>query len=84
VIINFSGVSRPAHRLGVPYPVGYEVLFDSNAEGYGGGGRGLAGRRVGSERVGAHGQAFSIVLPMAALSGLVLRPDPPQGCAATA
>jgi 1,4-alpha-glucan branching enzyme len=80
VILNFSAISRPAHRLGVPYPVAYEVLFDSNAELFGGaaGGHGLAGRRLLAEPVEAHGQAFSIVLPVAALSGLVLRPDPPR------
>ncbi len=76
---NFSGVSRPAHRLGVPYPVTYEVLFDSNDAGYGGwADTAGAGRTIHPERVWSHGRPVSLMLTLPAWSGIVLKPAPPK------
>jgi 1,4-alpha-glucan branching enzyme len=77
-IFNFSAVSRPQHRVGVPYPVAHEVIFDSNDRYYGGAGVSRRGQRFDAEDFGATGHPCSLVLPLAALSGLVLRPAPAQ------
>jgi 1,4-alpha-glucan branching enzyme len=71
-------VSRPAHRLGVPYPVAYEVLFDSNDRALGGFGGGRAGETVAPERHWSHGWPTSLSLRLPALSGLILKPGPPD------
>ncbi|MFO1154058.1 MAG: 1,4-alpha-glucan branching protein GlgB [Rhodospirillales bacterium] len=76
-VFNFSNVSRPEHRFGVPYPVAYEVVFDSNEARYGGRDtKGRVGSFVHSERIWAHGRPASVSLPLPALSGVVLKPAP--------
>ena len=78
-VFNFSGVSRPAHQFGVPYPVAYEVLFDSNDARYGGWGEaGRAGDVVRPGRVWSHERPVSLTLSLPALSGIVLKPKPPD------
>ncbi|NJO67793.1 MAG: hypothetical protein HC826_02450 [Rhodospirillales bacterium] len=76
-VFNFSAVSRPAHRLGVPYPVAYDVLFDSNDQAFGGPG-GQRGRRLQSDEIGCNGYRVSLPLRLPALSALVLKPAPPD------
>jgi 1,4-alpha-glucan branching enzyme len=78
VVFNFSAVSRPAHRLGVPYPVRYEVLFDSNDAALGGFGAGRTGESLAPQRQWSHGWPVSLTLRLPALSGLVLKPAPPD------
>jgi 1,4-alpha-glucan branching enzyme len=74
---NFSAVSRPDHRIGVPYPVAYIELFDSNLKRYGGLHSPSLGRVVHAEEVPWHGREFSIRLTLPALSAVILKPAPP-------
>jgi 1,4-alpha-glucan branching enzyme len=74
---NFSAVSRPQHRIGVPYPVSYTQLFDSNAKRYGGFGASPASPPVvQAEEIPCHGREFSIRLTLPALSAVILKPAP--------
>ena len=62
---NFSAISRPQHRIGVPYPVSYTELFDSNAGRYGGFGANPASPLVvQAEEILCHGREFSIRLTL--------------------
>ena len=76
---NFSAISRPGHRIGVPYPVAYTVLFDSNEPKYGGAGAPRGGERVIADEIPWAGQPFSIRLALPALSAVILQPDPAVG-----
>lgn len=76
---NFSAVSRPDHRIGVPYPVAYTVLFDSNEPRYGGSGVPGGRERIVAEEIPWAGQPFSISLALPALSAVILQPDPAAG-----
>jgi 1,4-alpha-glucan branching enzyme len=73
---NFSLVSRPRYRIGVPYPTAYLEVFSSNAIEYGGSGGAPAQTEVVAKEMPHAGQAFSIELPLPALSLLVLKPAP--------
>jgi 1,4-alpha-glucan branching enzyme len=75
-VLNFSDQSYPQYRLGVPYPVEYQQLLNSDAREYGGSGRTLPGERVMAEEFSSHGFAFSIALDLPPLSALVLKPAP--------
>jgi len=74
---NFSAVSRPDHRIGVPYPVAYTLLFDSNAKRYGGFAAEAPARIVHAEEVHWHDREFSVRLTLPALSAVILKPAPP-------
>ncbi|MGZ9032899.1 MAG: 1,4-alpha-glucan branching enzyme, partial [Rhodospirillales bacterium] len=74
-VLNFSSVSRPDYRVGVPYPVTYRTIFASNGAAYGGAGD-PPGVDPCAEEAPWHGRAFSIRLSLPALSALMLRPDP--------
>ncbi len=76
---NFSAISRPEHRIGVPYPVAYTVIFDSNEPKYGGSGVPRGRERIVAEEVPWAGQAFSISLCLPALSAVILQPDSAAG-----
>jgi 1,4-alpha-glucan branching enzyme len=73
---NFSLVSRPGYRMGVPYPCAYGEIFSSNATEYGGVGRSPCRIEVVAQEIPQAGQAFSIELPLPALSVIVLKPAP--------
>jgi len=75
-VLNFSDQSYPQYRLGVPYPVEYQQLLNSDAREYGGSGRTLPGERVMAEEFSSHGFAFSIALDLPPLSAVVLKPAP--------
>jgi 1,4-alpha-glucan branching enzyme len=77
-VMNFSAVSRPKYRFGVPYPVSYREILNSNAGRYGGCGRSLSQDEVWAEEVSCHGRDFSLVMPMPALSAVVLKPADPD------
>lgn len=77
-VFNFSTVSRPDHRFGVPYPVVYEVLLDSNDGRFGGFGRGRTGQLLEPGELGAGGHAYSLRVALPALSALVLKPAAPS------
>jgi 1,4-alpha-glucan branching enzyme len=73
---NFSLVSRPRYRIGVPYPTAYTEVFNTNASEYGGFGRAPAQPEVEAEEVPHAGRAFSIEIALPALSGIALKPAP--------
>jgi len=75
-VFNFSLISRPSHRIGVPFPSAYQQVFSSDAAEYGGLGRALAPTDVMAAEIPHAGQAFSIALPIPALSAIVLKPAP--------
>jgi 1,4-alpha-glucan branching enzyme len=74
-VFNFSGISRPNYRIGVPYPVAYRMIFASNDETYGGAGRPPEVASA-AEDIGWHGRAFSIRLHLPAFGAVVLKPAP--------
>jgi 1,4-alpha-glucan branching enzyme len=73
---NFSDISRPQHRIGVPYPVAYTLLFDSNAGKYGGCGTPPGQDVRHAEEIPWHGRDFSIRITLPALSAVILQPAP--------
>ena len=68
---DLSAVSRPDHRIGVPYPVAYTPLFDSNAERYDGFAAEPPARVVRAEEVHWHDREFSVRLTLPALSAVI-------------
>jgi 1,4-alpha-glucan branching enzyme len=83
IVLNFSAISRPCHRLGVPYPVTYREVFNSNDIEYGGPGRPRARAEVRAEEIACAGHEFSVLLPMPALCAVILKPAAPDVSAAT-
>jgi 1,4-alpha-glucan branching enzyme len=73
---NFSAISRLDHRIGVPYPVSYTRLFDSNARKYGGCGAPPGQDILHAEEIPCHGRDFSIRITLPALSAVILEPAP--------
>ena len=76
--LNFSTVSRPEHRIGVPYPGAYTQIFTSNAAAYSGLRDGGATLTVQAEEIPWHGREFSISIRLPALSAIVLKPAAPD------
>jgi 1,4-alpha-glucan branching enzyme len=76
LVLNFSDAPRPHYRVGVPYPVEYRELLNSDARVYGGSGLTQPGGRACAEECSSHGFAFSIVLDLPPLSAVVLKPAP--------
>ena len=64
--------------MGVPYPVDYKEISNSNARAYGGLDETASHEDVAAEEIPWHDQAFSIRLRLPALSAIVLRPAPPE------
>ncbi|MGB5065078.1 MAG: 1,4-alpha-glucan branching protein GlgB, partial [Candidatus Competibacter sp.] len=75
-VLNFSDQAYKDYRIGVPFPVEYRELLNSDASEYGGSGETLASQRIMAEEVSSHGYAFSLVLNLPPLSALVLKPAP--------
>ena len=76
---NFGAISRPGHRIGVPFPTSYRELFDSNSVRYGGyEGRGERRRLIQADEIPWHGREFSISIDLPAMSAVVLKPAPLQ------
>ena len=75
-VLNFSDQSYPQYRIGMPYPVEYRELLNSDASEYGGSGATVPGKSVMAEEMASHGFAFSIVLNLPPLSAVVLKPAP--------
>jgi 1,4-alpha-glucan branching enzyme len=75
-VLNFSDRSYPQYRIGMPYPVNYQELLNSDASEYGGSGATMPGKQVAAEEIASHGFAFSIVLNLPPLSAVVLKPAP--------
>ncbi|WP_422372319.1 1,4-alpha-glucan branching protein GlgB [Hoeflea sp.] len=73
-VFNFSGVEHTGWRLGVPQSGFWRETMNSDAEVYGGGGRGNMGG-VKSSPEPSHGHPHSITLTLPPLSGLYLTPE---------
>ncbi len=69
VVSNFTPVERPARRIGVPEPGRWAERINTNAEAYGGDGRGNMGG-VHSEEVAASGRPVSITVTLPPLTTL--------------
>ncbi|RUQ35884.1 MAG: 1,4-alpha-glucan branching enzyme, partial [Candidatus Competibacteraceae bacterium] len=76
LVFNFADTAYPEYRIGVPYPVAYETLLDSNAADYGGSSITSAAPPLPAVEHASHGQPFSIVLNLPPLSAQVLKPAP--------
>jgi 1,4-alpha-glucan branching enzyme len=77
-VFNFSLISRPQYRLGIPYPVAFTPILNSNASCYGGASGRITDEKVFAEELPWEGQMFSIKLSLPALSAQVLKPAPPD------
>ncbi len=70
IVCNFNTVERPSWRVGVPAPGRWIERLNTDAEAYGGGGRGNLGG-VDSRETAANGRAHSIEITLPPLSTLV-------------
>ena len=75
-VLNFSDQPRPNYRIGVPYPVAYRELLNSDAREYSGTGMTVPGGTVRAEEFSSHGFAFSIVLDLPPFGAMALKPAP--------
>ncbi len=74
VVCNFTPVERRDRRVGVPAAGRWKELLNTDAEAYGGGGRGNMGGKD-SEPVASHGRANSISITLPPLSTLFFQLD---------
>ncbi|MGR8934553.1 MAG: 1,4-alpha-glucan branching protein GlgB [Gammaproteobacteria bacterium] len=78
-VINFSAISRCDYRIGVPYPVTYTRVIDSNDIRFGGLSSAEPDTVYSVDDIPWHGQEFSISIDkLPALSALLLRPAAPD------
>ncbi len=75
-ILNFSDVPRLHYRIGVPYPVDYRKILNTDDSEYGGSGGTSASHCVAVQMAASHHFAFSIVLDLPPLSAVLLKPEP--------
>jgi len=71
VVCNFTPVPRAGYRVGVPVPGEWQELLNSDAQEYGGSGKGNLGR-VQSEPVPMHGHGQSLAMTLPPLAMVVL------------
>jgi 1,4-alpha-glucan branching enzyme len=72
VVCNFTPVERTGHRIGLPVPGRWVEAINTDAETYGGGGRGNPGG-VLAEEVPWMGQPFSAAMVLPPLATLMFR-----------
>jgi 1,4-alpha-glucan branching enzyme len=72
-VCNFTPVVREHYRLGVPHGGQWRECLNSDAQAYGGSGRGNAGA-VKASQAPAHGRPWSLTLTLPPLSVLILKP----------
>jgi 1,4-alpha-glucan branching enzyme len=72
IVLNFTPVMREGYRLGVPLCGWWRELLNSDADVYGGSGKGNGGG-VNSENSESHGYPCSIRLTLPPLGGLYLK-----------
>jgi 1,4-alpha-glucan branching enzyme len=70
VLLNFSPVNFEEYRVGLPRAGDYEILFDSDAGGYGGSGYTLL--QDGCTDVPCMGLSHSVSVRLPALTGVVI------------
>ncbi|HEY9068312.1 MAG TPA: alpha amylase C-terminal domain-containing protein, partial [Burkholderiaceae bacterium] len=68
VISHFTPAVHQGMRIGVPRPGRYVERLNTDSEHYGGSNVGTPLARAGSEPVGAHGRAQSIVIDLPPLA----------------
>jgi len=73
VALNFTPVTRPNYRLGVPLGGMWKELLNSDSSTYGGSGQGNLGG-VESLPVGSHSQPHSVSITLPPLGMVVLKP----------
>ncbi len=71
-VSNLTTVFRSNYEIGVPYAGTYEIVFNSDAEEFGGTGKGVTGRIESKERP-MHGHEQSVSLELAGLSTVYLK-----------
>lgn len=77
VVINFTPVTRPGYRLGVPKEKGFKEVFNSNVEEYGGAGR-LNENIIWTEDVPCHSYSQSVLIEVPPLSVVYYMPVIPH------
>ncbi|CAN5745224.1 1,4-alpha-glucan branching protein GlgB [soil metagenome] len=84
VVCNFTPVTRPDYRIGVPRSGAWEEILNGDAEAYGGSGVGNLGE-VASTGEACHGRPDSVVLTLPPLAAVFLKgpaeraPEAPEG-----
>ncbi|MDQ7831674.1 MAG: 1,4-alpha-glucan branching protein GlgB [Desulfovibrionaceae bacterium] len=73
-VFNFTPVSRPAYRVGVPVGGVWTELLNSDADVYGGSGLGNAGA-VAAQDAPGHGHPYSLEMVLPPLSAVLLTPQ---------
>jgi 1,4-alpha-glucan branching enzyme len=72
VVLNFTPVVRSAHRIGVPQPGRYEVIFNSDAAHYEGSNAGDS-HVLSSEPIPWSGRDHSLQIAVPPLAGVIFR-----------
>ncbi len=73
ILLNFQPDTYTNYRVGVPEPVYYKEIFNSDAEEYGGSGK-INPRAVKAKPIPMHGMDYSISITVPPLGGTILRP----------
>jgi 1,4-alpha-glucan branching enzyme len=73
VVINFTPVLRQQYRIGIPYAIGYQEIFNSNEQKYGGSGA-LENEIIAVETIPLHQYEQSISLYIPPLSAVFYKP----------
>jgi 1,4-alpha-glucan branching enzyme len=76
--MNFSPVPRENFRMGVPFPVFYKELLNSDATEYWGSGKVLHDGGVMAEEIPCNEHEFSLSLLLPPLGAVILKPLPPE------
>ncbi|MFV1975559.1 MAG: 1,4-alpha-glucan branching protein GlgB [Candidatus Scalindua sp.] len=76
--MNFSPVPRENFRMGVPFPVFYTELLNSDATEYWGSGKVLHDGGVMAEEIPCNEHKFSLSLLLPPLGAVILKPLPPE------
>ncbi len=71
VILNFTPVSRPNYRIGVPYVGEYVEIFNSDDQKYWG--SGTLNGTIHSDPISVHGKDHSVELTLPPLGAIVLK-----------
>ncbi|SHE37333.1 1,4-alpha-glucan branching enzyme [Thermoanaerobacter uzonensis DSM 18761] len=74
VVCNFSKVSYPVYRIGVPEYCLYKEILNSDETKYGG--RSFVNENlIEAEKIGIHGKPYSIQIKLPPLSAVILKPQ---------
>ncbi|MCV3766745.1 1,4-alpha-glucan branching protein GlgB [Rhizobium sp. TRM95796] len=73
-VSNFTPTPKSGYRIGVPFPGRWTVVFNSDAEIYGGSNQGVV--EAWADQEASHGRDFSIVLTLPPLATVYLKGSP--------